>query len=333
MKSPERADVVVVGAGLLGLATAYALRDRREVIVLERETVGHARAGSHGPSRIFRLGYPDPADVRMAMAARPLWEKLEAATGTQLLHPTPQLTFGPGAGAVHAALQAAGAAVARLDAADVEARFPRFAGHGPAVLEADSAVIAADRTLATLAAHAGADIRSGVCVRDVAPGTATLDDHVIEARAVVVCAGPWSRALVPRLATTATLEHVGYARVPDELPIFIDFAAPAVYGLPTPGTDRYKIAAHHGGGVVDPEGDFEIDATAVDVLRAAAARWIPGAELVDVDVCPYDNTADESFVISVIDGVVVGAGTSGHGFKFGLLLGERLAQLVETISS
>ena len=59
-----------------------------------------------------------------------------------------------------------------------------------------------------------------------------------------------------------------------------------------------------------------------------AERWLPGRELVDVDVCPYDNTADSDFIVERVDGIVVGAGTSGHGFKFGLLLGEHLAALV-----
>ena len=62
----EQADVVIVGGGLLGLSTAWALRGRRDVLVLERDTVGHARGGSHGPTRIFRLGYADPRYVAMA---------------------------------------------------------------------------------------------------------------------------------------------------------------------------------------------------------------------------------------------------------------------------
>ena len=70
------------------------------------------------------------------------------------------------------------------------------------------------------------------------------------------------------------------------------------------------------------------DPAAVDALQHAIDHWLPGAELVAVDVCPYDNTVDEDFIIERIDGVVVGAGTSGHGFKFGPLLGAQLAQLV-----
>ena len=112
------------------------------------------------------------------------------------------------------------------------------------------------------------------------------------------------------------------------LPIFIDFTEPAVYGLPTPGSDVYKLAVHHGGPPTDPDAEFAPDPAAVAELREAIARWLPGADLQQVDVCPYDNTADEDFIVERVDGVVVGAGTSGHAFKFGPLLGERLAQLV-----
>ncbi len=55
--------------------------------------------------------------------------------------------------------------------------------------------------------------------------------------------------------------------------------------------------------------------------------FVPEAEL--VETCLYDNTADEDFLIERRGRVVIGAGTSGHGFKFGPLLGEMLAALVE----
>lgn len=323
-----RADVVIVGGGLLGLSCAYALRDRREVVLLERETFGHARGGSHGPTRIFRLGYADPAYVAMAQQAAERWRALEDATGAQLLRPTPQLTFGVGREAVFTALEAAGAPVERISAGAIEARFPAFAGRGDAVLEPASAVIAADLTLEVLRAHAGAELREHVRVENVDEHRVETGDEVIEARAVVVCAGPWTRYLVPRIPTTTTLEHVGYLRTGAGLPIFIDFTEPAVYGLPTPGSDLYKIAVHHGGVEIDPDAPFVPAAGAVEALRGAIARWLPHAELVQVDVCPYDNTPDERFVVERIDGIVVGAGTSGHAFKFGPLLGERLAQLV-----
>jgi sarcosine oxidase len=134
---------------------------------------------------------------------------------------------------------------------------------------------------------------------------------------------------VPRLPPTkTTLEHVAYLRAGPGLPIFIDFAAPAVYGLPAPGSDLYKVALHHGGPERDPEAEFVPDEGAVAMLRDAVAARFPGAEVAELDVCPYDTTTDESFIVERIDGVIVGAGTSGHGFKFGPLLGMQLAQLV-----
>ena len=72
-------EVAVVGAGLLGLATARALAARgRDVAVVEQATVGHPGGGSHGSCRIFRLGYPDPGYVTMAASSRRLWHDLEA---------------------------------------------------------------------------------------------------------------------------------------------------------------------------------------------------------------------------------------------------------------
>jgi sarcosine oxidase len=327
--STERADVVIVGGGLLGLATAWALRGRRDVLVLERETVGSSRAGSHGPTRIFRLGYTDARYVELAQQAAEVWAVLEGEAGVQLLTPTPQLTFGSGADAVFAALTRAGSPVARITAGEIARRFPAFAGRGDAVLEPTSAVIAADRTLAALREQAEADVREHVHVTRVDAHAVETADGVIEADAVVVCAGPWSRALVPSLPTTPTLEHAAYLRTGPGLPIFIDFTGPAVYGLPTPGTDVYKLAVHHGGPALDPDTVFAAQPEAVAALHRAIARWLPNAVLLQIDVCPYDNTVDEHFVIERIDGIVVGAGTSGHAFKFGPLLGLELAALVD----
>jgi sarcosine oxidase len=326
-----RADVVIVGGGLLGLATAYALRGRRDVVVFERDTVGHARAGSHGPTRVFRLGYADDRYVRLAQQARATWDALESEAGVRLLFPTPQLTFGPGAAAVFDALRHADAPARRLTAADVAEQFPAFAGHGEAVLEEASAVIAADTVLDTLRNGMDAELREHVAVRAVESDRVETDDGVVYARSVVVCGGPWTRALVPSLPTHATLEHLAYVRPSPAaaLPIFIDFREPATYGLPTPGSDLYKIALHHAGATVDPDAPFTPDASCVNQLRHAAAQWLPGGDIVDIDVCPYDNTVDEDFILARIDGITVGAGTSGHAFKFGPLLGERLAALVE----
>ena len=313
--------VVIVGGGLLGLATAHALQGRADCVVLEAETVGHERGGSHGPSRIFRLGYPDPEYVRMAQAARRRWDEL----GDDLLVPTPQCSFGPGAQAVFDALTAAGAPVEQLSADEVAERYPVFSGKGPAVFEPESAVIAADRALDAL--RDGVDVRENTRVLAVRDNGVDTAGGSVAADAVVVCAGPWSRNLVPSLPTTPTLEHVAYLPSSELVPIFIDFREPAAYGLPTPNDTTYKVALHHDGPKLNLDIPLAPDPGAVARLHDAVDRWLPNRPIASIDVCPYDNTADEAFIIDRVDGVVVGAGTSGHAFKFGPLLGERLAAL------
>ena len=60
-----------------------------------------------------------------------------------------------------------------------------------------------------------------------------------------------------------------------------------------------------------------------------ARRYLPSyhPEPVTTERCVYDNSPDEDFIIDRVGNIVVGCGTSGHGFKFGPLLGEWLADL------
>jgi sarcosine oxidase len=124
-----------------------------------------------------------------------------------------------------------------------------------------------------------------------------------------------------------------------EPPIFIRFGGWSPYGLPVPGSGRYKVGLHPSGAVggagrvgpaIRPGG---YDAGEDPALRAAITdavrRHLPGyrPEPVASERCVYDNTPDEDFVLDRAGPLVIGCGTSGHGFKFGPLLGEWLADL------
>ena len=107
----QRVDVVVIGAGAMGSATAWWLARRgRSVALVEQFEQGHARGSSHGASRIFRYAYADPGYVRMAQAALPLWRELEDDTDTALLEITGGLDHGVPAlvGPVASAIAACG---------------------------------------------------------------------------------------------------------------------------------------------------------------------------------------------------------------------------------
>jgi sarcosine oxidase len=338
-----RCDVVVVGAGLLGLASARALARRgHEVILLEQAEIGHEACGSKGSCRIFRLGYDDAGWVSLAMRARGPWAELEDECGRRLLHPTPHLTFGEQLDAVRAAMREAGAPHELLPEAEAAARFPGIAIGGPALLEPESCVISADAALQALAA-AVPGIRAGVTVTAIEDDgrqvTVRTTSGQVSARAAVVCAGPWTGALLAgsgiAVPSTATLEQVGYLTTtgaPDPaLPIiFICLGPPEPYGLPVPGAALYKIGFHHSGPVIDPDRQEQgPDLGLTDRLVSLARRYLPGLapDLVQTERCVYDNSPDEDFIVDRVGRIVIGSGTSGHGFKFGPLLGEWLADL------
>jgi sarcosine oxidase len=338
----ERHEFVVVGAGLLGLSAGAALARRgHDVVVLEQSFAGHPAAGSKGSCRIFRLGYADPAYVWLARRARQSWAELEGAAGRQLLLPVPHLTVGSGLSTVREAMLAAGAPCELLGEDEAAARFPAVRLTGQALLEAASCVIDASAALRALASLVP-DLREYARVSSLADdGNRVLVRAAggleLSCRAAVVCAGPWAaRLLAPcgvSVPTLASLEQVGYltpASGSAELPIIIEHGGRGFYGLPVPGSRQYKVGLHHDGPDTDPDRQDQRTDPALDRrLAEAAAQFLPGLTGGSgaAERCIYDNTPDEDFIVDRAGNIVVGGGTSGHGFKFGPLLGEWLAEL------
>ena len=349
----EQVDVAVVGAGVIGSATARALGTRGvSAVLLEQFDLGHARGSSHGATRIFRLAYPDPGYVRMAVAARAGWAGLQADAGEELLVRTGGLDAGPGAAACAGALAAAGVDHAWLEAGELRDRYPGLAvERGERMLfQPDAGVCLAGRTVAALqrlARRDGVPVRAGTPVRTVEP----RGDHVvlrtaggdISARVAVIAAGPWSQGLLsgavtgpPRL--TATLQQVRYFaprdRAAGRWPTLIEWPPEGAswYVVPMAGdSPGVKVASHLPGRAVDPrDGPFaELDPALEQEAAQYVRRRLPGLEPAGLapETCLYTMTADEDFALDREGPVVVGGGCSGHAFKFGPLLGEMLADL------
>jgi sarcosine oxidase len=211
-------------------------------------------------------------------------------------------------------------------------------------------VLAADRCLAALAralTTAGGELREKTRVLAVADDdrgvTLTTSGGSVRATVAVLCCGAWAPELLQPLGVTfgmvATREQIAYVTTAGregpggpEVPVFIQWDEPSYYGLPTPTRGWYKLAEHGTGPAVDPTDErrsLAPDPVVADRLRAAAARFLPGfrSEPVAQETCLYDNTPDRDFIVDRHGRLVVGAGTSGHGFKFAPLLGEALACL------
>jgi sarcosine oxidase len=338
-----RTEFAVVGGGLLGLSAAWALSRRgHEVLVIDQAPTGHVGGGSHGTCRIFRLGYEKPAYVSLARQARDTWSELEHVSGERLLHPTPHLTFGPQMDQVADALEQAGVPGEMLSADAAAERFPGVAVSGPVLYEQHSAVIAADVALVALARLAGRISEPTAVTAVAAHGSSvrvSTTDGDIDADRVIVCAGASTARLLAgagiAVPGSATMEQVVYVAPaggshPGGMPIFVHYGGEFPYGLPVPGSDAYKIGIHFGGPPVDPERQDHAENAGLSAqIERATRRFLPDFDPrpVAVERCIYDNSPDTDFIIDRIGNIVIGSGTSGHGFKFGPLIGEWLAWL------
>src|SRR5262245_55633020 len=91
----EHFDVVIVGAGIFGLATAAELARRGHALaVIDRFGSGHKVTSSTGRSRGIRIAYDHPFYVGLAQEAIRRWKELETASGRNILHLTGQVDFG-----------------------------------------------------------------------------------------------------------------------------------------------------------------------------------------------------------------------------------------------
>ncbi len=358
-------DTIVIGGGIVGTSTADALlRKGQTVLLIEQFDPGHARGSSHGDGRIIRFAYPEPIYVQMAQLAYPAWETLAERTGKRFVIPTGGWDCGPEDSLqlteLEANFQAFGIPYQRLTAAESNRRFPQF--HLPegsaAIYQADAGVVKASAAVLALweliEAQGGATLKN-TRVTEIVPSsgavTVRTNDATYLAKRVVVATGGWSKKVLAQtgveLPLVATQELVAYFAATDEIdhrvgamPVFIDYHTPdAFYGLPQVDVPGVKVGWHHTGPALDP--DFPEAASTevqlserVDALKRYIAQRFPhlnSKETVQVLTCLYTNTPDYHFILDrhpAHHNVIIGTGFSGHGFKFGPVLGEFLAALV-----
>src|SRR4051812_47201298 len=156
-------DVIVVGGGLMGLATGYHLaRGGQRVLLLEARDIGHTEGSSHGPSRIIRLTYQSEEYIELARASFALWRELGEEAGEQLLVTCGGLDFGPPdathLAALGQAMSRAGVAHEAVGADEIRRRFPLLTPPDEVVgfYQPDYAMLPADRCLELLAREARA---------------------------------------------------------------------------------------------------------------------------------------------------------------------------------
>ena len=143
----------MVGAGIVGLATAYALRERgASVHVYERGSPGAEQSG--GDSRVFRHAHDDPRLIDFARKSRAIYREWEDELGVELVSADGVVSLGPAARRRLPLLQRAGVDVAEVSADELAERMPLLAGFaGPAMFDAEGGSIRAAAAISALAAR------------------------------------------------------------------------------------------------------------------------------------------------------------------------------------
>jgi len=354
LPEPSAGRALILGGGIMGLGSAWALRRRGWTVqVLEQDSVPNPRGASVDRTRLIRYAYGARAGyMRMVDDAFAAWELLWADLGERLYCETGAIAYSADASRFVAesatALRADGRQADEVSPAEMRRRLPMLnvpesalaiAMDRGGVLLAEQIVAALGRLLA------GCIERARVIEVDPARASVrTADGRVLVGDLLVLAAGPWAPRLLPALATRVrpSRQVLTYYAPPPEwreawsrAPILLDlthdtgvWAAPPVAGHPLKlGDHAYDYAA-------DPETDPRL-ASPADLARLAALlrphfRDFDRYRLAEARVCFYDNETEENFVIETLGPACwVMSGFSGHGFKFGPCLGLALAAAVE----
>jgi sarcosine oxidase len=318
--------VAVIGGGVMGLATGWALRRRGlEPVVYEQFEVGNPRGSSHGRSRIFRLAYAEDHYVRLAQEALGLWRELEAGSGTTILElpGLVEVVRTLDESTAHT-LERCGVAWERLDRAEAEQRYPIRVPEGSfAVVQPEAGIARADKALEAFRREL--DVREHTKVRP----------EELDADVVVVTAGSWVNELLDDpLPVKVTRETFCYFHLDGGRPVpsVVSFKPSShtheMYSLYDP-VYGLKVGAHHAGCEADPEVPTDPQPELIERITAWANETyrLDDPEPAAADTCMYTTTADEAFILERRGRVVVGSPCSGHGFKFAPAIGQRLAAL------
>lgn len=349
--------VIVIGGGIVGLASAYFLARRgAEVIVCEKGSLGGG--STERAAGGIRTQFSTPVNVDLSLASLPTWRSFEATFGVDIAYRRAGYLFlardESTASAFEASVEMQNERGAQSEFLAPEAarvhcpslRTEPFSAATFSPLDGFADPHLALQGFAAGATDAGADIRTKTAVTDIIPDSGSVcvvaDGTRIDADFAVNAAGPWAE----RVGTLAGLDlPIAPKRrqmlvvdpersVPEAVPLTIDLDRASYF---RPERDGTALVGGHFA-VEDPDRDpdaysqsFDLDWAVEALERAAdvADYFGPASEIRRGWAGLYAVTPDHHPIIEEsIPGCITAAGFSGHGFQHAPATGQIVTELV-----
>jgi glycine/D-amino acid oxidase-like deaminating enzyme len=336
----ERADVVVIGGGIMGAAAVRYLAELgcRRPVLLERDTLASGSTG-HCAGGVRTL-FSDELNVRIGLESIRRLQRFEEEVGEQLDLRLDGYLFLLDNSAdverfkadlVHQV--AAGIETRVLTPEETQDIVPQLAVDDlrGAVLNPVAGLVTPDLVVqgcARWAARLGAQVLQSCAVQRIVVASGRVAGVEtgrgrIETDCVVLTAGVWSRELAASAGLDLPVEPErrfmyvteGAPQFPEQLPLTIDFSTSFYF--------------HREGNSILFGGRDQT----LDDLAPRAARRLPALAELEVRHTIsgfYEMSPDHNAVIGAAAepaGLVYATGFSGHGFQQGLVVGEHLAEL------
>lgn len=359
MQKQHNADVIVLGAGTMGSATAWALARRGvDVLAIDQFTHYNKMSSHGGHTRIFRHCYFEGERyVPWTLEADRLFSELQDRTSLELQLRVGSIDIGTPENQ-HARKSEATALAYNLPhemmtAKEVNERFPAWnlGDEFEACYDPDGGVLLVENVFAAFRTEitaAGGRILENTRVTDWSATDTGVevrtDNGTFTAKHLVITAGPWAGKMLAglNLPLTVTRKPVMWFEVddmefyrPHQFPPFvIDCDIEHFYGLPAVGEDSLKLGIHSDMNVCDAD-TIQREVTPEDMVPPFVdflKTHLKGAHprTATTGMCMYTMTPDEDFIIDRHPqhaNLSLAAGFSGHGFKFATVIGEHLADL------
>ena len=347
--------VVIIGAGLVGLSTAYCLARKgfKDVVVLEREAT-HAQGSSGRSAGGVRLEFSNPSSVRFSQFGLDVFQRFQDEFGISAGFKPCGYLFVTSRPATIEALRGPLAMQHRLGvpsellaADEVRRRFsyidlPDLAGalYGPQDGVGDPAAVAYGYI--RRARELGVTVRFGETVTGIETEdgrvTAVTTPHGrIETRVIVNAAGPQARAVahmagvdLPVLPYRRSVYVTGaFDALPTAMPMTLDL-------------DTTSYLRREGRsillGMSDPDEpsseNVETDRDALEKIVSTVLPWVPALETAAIMrgwAGLYEVSPDDTAIIGPVDGLegfYCANGFSGHGFMHAPATGRVMAELI-----